>query len=78
MIGGNDDYPAIERAAAARFGRAAREAGVERVIYLGGLGDESASRHLAARHDAALALRDEGPPLTYFRAAMVIGPGSEL
>ena len=62
MIGGNDDYPAIERAAAARFGRAAREAGVERVIYLGGLGDESASRHLAARHDAALALRDEGPP----------------
>ena len=44
-----------------RFGRAAREAGVERVIYLGGLGDESASRHLAARHDAALALRDEGP-----------------
>jgi len=77
MIGDDDDYPAIERAAATRFGRAAREAGVERVIYLGGLGDESASRHLAARHDAALALREEGPPLTYFRAAMVIGRGSE-
>ena len=39
MIGGGDDYPAIERAAAARFGRLAREAGVERVIYLGGLGE---------------------------------------
>jgi uncharacterized protein YbjT (DUF2867 family) len=77
MIDGGEDYPAIERAAAARFGRAASAAGVMRTVYLGGLGDESASRHLAARHQAALALAEEGPPLTYFRAAMVIGPGSE-
>jgi uncharacterized protein YbjT (DUF2867 family) len=77
MIDGGDDYPAIERAAAARFGRAARGAGVKRTIYLGGLGDAGASRHLAARHRAALALAEHGPPLTYFRAAMVIGPGSE-
>jgi uncharacterized protein YbjT (DUF2867 family) len=77
MMGGGEDYPAIERDAAARFGRLARAAGVERVIYLGGLGDESASKHLRARHDAAMALAEEGPPLTYFRAAMVIGPGSE-
>ena len=77
MIDGGEDYPAIEQAAAGRFGRAARAAGVERVIYLGGLGDEEASKHLAARHEAALALAAEGPPLTYFRAAMVIGPGSE-
>lgn len=76
MIGG-DDYPAIERAAAARFARAAKRQGTERVIYLGGLGDDSVSTHLAARHEAALALREEGPPLTYFRAAMVIGSGSE-
>ncbi len=77
MMGEGDDYPAIERAAAARFGRLAKAAGVERVIYLGGLGDEEASKHLRARHEAALALAAEGPPLTYFRAAMVIGPGSE-
>ncbi|MDX6582424.1 MAG: hypothetical protein QOI10_1608 [Solirubrobacterales bacterium] len=77
MIGDNDDYPAIERAAAARFGRLAREAGVERMIYLGGLGDQQTSKHLTARHEAALALAAQGPPLTYFRAAMVIGPGSE-
>jgi uncharacterized protein YbjT (DUF2867 family) len=77
MIGGGDDYPAIERAAAGRFGRIAKQQGVERVIYLGGLGEEETSRHLAARHDAAAALATEGPPLTYFRAAMVIGPGSE-
>jgi uncharacterized protein YbjT (DUF2867 family) len=77
MIDGGEDYPAIERAAAARFGRAARAAGVERTVYLGGLGDERASSHLRARHEAALALGEHGPPLTYFRAAMVIGPGSE-
>jgi uncharacterized protein YbjT (DUF2867 family) len=77
MIDGGEEYPAIERAAATRFGRAARAAGVERTIYLGGLGDEGASRHLGARHRAALALAEQGPPLTYFRAAMVIGPGSE-
>jgi uncharacterized protein YbjT (DUF2867 family) len=77
MISDAEDYPAIERAAAGRFGRLARAAGVERMIYLGGLGDENASKHLSARHDAAMALAEEGPPLTYFRAAMVIGPGSE-
>ena len=77
MIGGDRDYPAIERAAAGRFARAAREAGVRRTIYLGGLGDEGASRHLAARHEVAAALAAEGPPLVYFRAAVVIGPGSE-
>ena len=77
MISDDENYPAIERAAAARFGRLAKEAGVKRVIYLGGLGDESTSKHLAARRNVAIRLEHEGPPLTYFRAAMVIGPGSE-
>ena len=77
MIGGGEDYPAIERAAAVRFARAAKAAGVSRVIYLGGLGDDPSSKHLAARHEAAAALAHEGPPLTYFRAAMVVGRGSE-
>jgi uncharacterized protein YbjT (DUF2867 family) len=77
MIGDGEDYPAIERAAATRFARAASAAGVERLIYLGGLGESDTSKHLSARHDVADALREEGPPLTYFRAAMVIGPGSE-
>jgi uncharacterized protein YbjT (DUF2867 family) len=77
MISDDENYPAIERAAAGRFARFAKEAGVSRIIYLGGLGDESISKHLAARHDVAEVLAAEGPPLTYFRAAMVIGPGSE-
>jgi uncharacterized protein YbjT (DUF2867 family) len=46
------------------------------VVYLGGLGDES-SEHLRSRAATAATLADEGPPLVYFRAAMVIGPESE-
>ncbi len=55
----------------------ARSEGVERVIYLGGLGDEPGSRHLRSRHETALLLQRHGPPLTYFRAGMVVGPQSE-
>jgi uncharacterized protein YbjT (DUF2867 family) len=55
---------------------AARE-GIARVVYLGGLGDDTGSKHLRSRHQTALALRESGPPLTYFRAAMVVGGGSE-
>jgi uncharacterized protein YbjT (DUF2867 family) len=50
---------------------------VQRVIYLGGLGDRPQSKHLRSRHETALTLRAEGPPLTYFRASMVVGPQSE-
>jgi uncharacterized protein YbjT (DUF2867 family) len=75
--GGSGDFVASERAAAASFARMAREEGVERVIYLGGLGDEPQSRHLRSRHETALALREQGPPLTYFRAGMVVGSRSE-
>jgi uncharacterized protein YbjT (DUF2867 family) len=77
MIGTGDDYPATEREAAARFARAARSAGVSRVIYLGGLGDRADSPHLASRAAVGAVLAAEGPPLTWFRAGMVIGPGSE-
>jgi uncharacterized protein YbjT (DUF2867 family) len=55
----------------------AREEGIERVIYVGGLGDRPHSRHLRSRHETALRLREHGPPLTYFRAGMVVGPESE-
>ena len=77
LIGTGDDYGEREAAIAKRFARAAREAGVERLIYLGGLGDDAASPHLRSRHATAMALRDAGPPLTYFRAAMIVGAGSE-
>jgi len=76
MVGGGD-FAARERRGAHNFARLARAEGVERVVYLGGLGDESASKHLRSRHETARVLAAEGPPLTYFRAAMVVGAGSE-
>jgi uncharacterized protein YbjT (DUF2867 family) len=75
--GTQGDFAARERAAAAAFARMARAEGVERVVYLGGLGDRPRSTHLRSRHESALVLREHGPPLTYFRAGMVVGPESE-
>ena len=75
--GGPRDFAPRERGAAVGFARMAREEGIERVIYLGGLGGRPHSAHLRSRHETALLLRDHGPPLTYFRAGMVVGPESE-
>ena len=71
-----DGFADRDRRAAENFARMAREERVERVVYLGGLGDER-SEHLKSRAATAATLREHGPPLTYFRAAMVIGAGSE-
>ena len=76
-MAGGPGFEERERQGALNFARMARREGVARVIYLGGLGDESVSKHLRSRHDTALALAAEGPPLTYFRAAMVVGSESE-
>jgi uncharacterized protein YbjT (DUF2867 family) len=64
--------------AARNFGTAAREAGVKRLIYLGGLGDPTAdlSRHLRSRQETGEALRESGLPVTEFRAAVIVGAGS--
>jgi uncharacterized protein YbjT (DUF2867 family) len=75
--GAGGDFAARERHAAQAFASMAREHSVGRVIYLGGLGDEPGSQHLRSRHETAEILRAEGPPLTYFRAAMVVGSKSE-
>ena len=75
--GGPKDFAVSERAAAGAFARMARAEWIERVIYLGGLGDRPQSQHLRSRHQTALALREQGPPLTYFRAGMVVGSQSE-
>jgi uncharacterized protein YbjT (DUF2867 family) len=76
-MAGGGDFAARERRGASNFARMARREGVERVVYLGGLGDERTSKHLSSRHETAQVLAAEGPPLTYFRAAMVVGAGSE-
>lgn len=66
-----------EQLGALNFARMAKREGVRRVVYLGGLGEQSVSAHLRSRHETALTLAAEGPPLTYFRAAMIVGAQSE-
>jgi len=60
------------------FATAASKAGVQRIVYLGGLGDDrtALSRHLASRHAVGAELGRHGVPVTEFRAAVVIGAGS--
>ncbi len=60
------------------FAEAARRASVQRIIYLGGLGETGAdlSPHLASRREVEAALASAGVPVTVLRAAMIIGSGS--
>ena len=75
-MGSGGDFAAKDRQAAVNFAEAAHAAGVERVLYLGGLGAED-SEHLRSRHEVAQLLRARlGARLVYVRAAMIIGPGS--
>ena len=71
------DYTANDRRGAEAFARAALEAGVRRIVYLGGLGEgERLSRHLASRQEVGRILRESGVPTVEFRASIVIGSGS--
>ena len=71
-------YVEHDRALARTFAAAAAKAGVTRIIYLGGLGDDSdaLSQHLSSRRDVEDELRAGSVPVTAFRAAMIIGSGS--
>ena len=75
--GGGSDYERRDATAASNFARFATASGIEQVVYLGGLGDLPGSPHLRSRLRVGEILRDEGPPLTWFRAGMVVGAGSE-
>ena len=68
-------FAAADRDAASAFGAAARDAGVRRVVYLGGLGSGQLSEHLRSRQEVGRILR-EATPTTEFRASAVIGSGS--
>lgn len=74
--GATGDFVELDRQAATNFAQAAASAGVEQIIYLGGLA-EGGSEHLASRHATAGYLASAGVPVTYFQAAAVIGAGSE-
>jgi uncharacterized protein YbjT (DUF2867 family) len=76
-MAGGQGFSQREQDGARNFAQMAAHEGIERVFYLGGLGDQSVSKHLLSRHETAMTLARHGPPLTYFRAAMVVGAGSE-
>jgi uncharacterized protein YbjT (DUF2867 family) len=78
MTDARRDFTRRDREAATIFGEAARDAGVERIIYLGGLGADGPelSRHLRSRHEVGALLGAAGVPVTEFRAAVIVGAGS--
>jgi uncharacterized protein YbjT (DUF2867 family) len=77
-MGSGHDFHVRDARAARAFGEAARAAGVQRLVYLGALGDPDTnlSEHLRSRQQTGDALRESGVPVTEFRAAVIVGAGS--
>jgi len=77
-LGGGSDFSERDLQAARNCAKAAQAAGVQRIIYLGGLGDPQSnlSPHLRSRQETGAALREAGVPVTEFRAAVIVGSGS--
>jgi len=72
------DFRRRDRLAAQLFAAACARAEVQRIVYLGGLGDPGGdlSEHLRSRQETGVALRSAGVPVIEFRAAIVVGAGS--
>ena len=78
MLAAGPEYRERDRRLAENFVRAAEDAGVERILYLGGLGETGGglSEHLRSRREVEQVLASGSVPVTVFRAAMIIGSGS--
>lgn len=80
MSGNSDaDFHERDMQAARNFGEVAHQNGVDRILYLGGLGnqDDNLSEHLSSRQKTGEVLRESGVAVTEFRAAIVVGSGSK-
>jgi uncharacterized protein YbjT (DUF2867 family) len=76
-LGSSGSFADDDRRAAAAFAETARAAGVQRIVYLGGLAhDDDLSPHLASRLEVGRILRESGVPTTELQASIVIGSGS--
>lgn len=77
-MGAGAHFEERDLVAARNFGAAAKAAGVQRIIYLGGLAESSTalSDHLRSRQQTGDALRQEGVPVTEFRAGVIVGSNS--
>ncbi len=73
----DDDFENKDATGATSFGAAAKRAGLQRIVYLGGLGndDEQLSAHLRSRREVESALAESGVPVTTLRAGIIIGDG---
>ena len=70
------DFGRLDREAALNFARAAEKAGVERIVYLGGLVPAGAeSEHLVSRAESGDQLRSTSVPVTEIRAGIIVGAG---
>lgn len=77
MASGEEDYAEAERRAAAAFAREAERAGLERIVYLGGVAPRGRpSRHLASRLAVGEVLVAGRVPALELRASMIVGAGS--
>ncbi len=77
-MGSKKDFEETDRIAAENFAFAAKKAGIEKIIYLGGLFEEgeNLSPHLRSRRQVGNILRQSGVPVIEFRASIIIGSGS--
>jgi uncharacterized protein YbjT (DUF2867 family) len=72
----SEDFRVRDRQLAEGFGRAAAAVGLRRIVYLGGLGDDPSSEHLASRQEVGVSLASGEVPVVELRAAVVLGAGS--
>jgi len=77
-IGSGSEFESTDRRAAENFATAAHEAGVSRIVYLGGLTPEGEelSPHLRSREEVGRILLGSGVPTAVLQAAVVLGSGS--
>jgi len=77
-MGSATDFETQDRTAAMNFGAAAYASGVQRIVYVGGLGSggDVLSKHLRSRHETGEVLRASGVPVIEFRSGIVLGSGS--
>lgn len=78
-MGHSKDFEQADRKGALNTRLAGENAGLERLVYLGGLGEDdpdALSHHLASRHEVGRILGSGKVPLTELRAAVIIGSGS--
>ena len=76
-MGSAENFEERDREAARNFGSAAKQAGIRRIVYMSGLGEDvEESAHLRSRQEVGKVLRESGVQVIEFRASVVLGSGS--